>query len=237
MTLPCLVLAGGLGTRMRPATETLPKALIEVRGRPFADLQMEWLAAQGVAEVVYCIGYLGGMLRERLDGGARFGLRIDYVDEGTELRGTAGALRLAAEQGKLPDAFFVLYGDSYLTVDLAAVEAAWRAGDAPALMTVLHNCDRWDTSNAEVRDGRVVVYQKGGKGMDGNRLQWIDYGLSVLTRDVVVGRLAAGEKGDLAVMMRDLAAEGRLAAYEVSDRFYEVGSPQGLRDLEGRLSR
>lgn len=237
MTLPCVVLAGGLGTRMHPMTETVPKALIEVRGRPFADLQMDWLAAQGVDEVVYSIGHLGAMLREHLGDGARFGLHIVYVDEGDDLRGTGGALRLAADRGLLPAEFLLLYGDSYLTVDLDDVERRWRSSGLPALMTVVRNQGRWDASNAILRDGRVAVYDKRAPASHGAELQWIDYGLSVLTREVVSSRLAPGATGDLADLLHDLAAAGRLAGYEVSERFYEIGSPQGLRDLEELLSR
>ncbi len=108
--LPCVVLAGGLGTRMRPMTERIPKSLIPVLGRPFAEIQLEWLAAKGVDHVIYCVGYRGGMVESKLGDGERFGLRIVYVDEGDDLRGTAGALRLALDERVLPEAFFVLNG-------------------------------------------------------------------------------------------------------------------------------
>ncbi len=231
-----MVLAGGLGTRMRPATELIPKALIEVRGRPFAELQMEWLAAQGVRDVVYSVGYRGEQLRQAIGDGERFGVSITYVDEGADLRGTLGALRLALDRGVLPDAFFLLYGDSYLTVDLNDVERRWRAGGLPALMTVLRNRGAWDRSNAIFREGRVTLYDKRNPKRHGSRVQWIDYGLSVLTSEVVAEHLPEDGRGDLADLMHDLAAGSRLAGYEVAVRFYEIGSPAGLRDLEEHLA-
>jgi NDP-sugar pyrophosphorylase family protein len=234
--LPCVVLAGGLGTRMLPLTERIPKALIEVAGRPFAEIQMEWLAGHGVVDVVYSIGHHGSPVRRTLGDGSRFGLRITYVDEGEDLRGTGGALRLALDEGLLPDAFFLLYGDSYLTLDLREVEACWRRSNCPSLMTVLRNDGRWDSSNAIYRDGRVVVYDKRAPHRHGDAVQWIDYGLSILTADSVSTWLPRGGRGDVGDLMHDLAADGKLAGFEATERFYEVGSPAGLRDLEMLLS-
>jgi len=232
--LPCVVLAGGMGTRMRPATESIPKVLIPVAGRPFAELQLEWLAAQGVERVVYSVGYRSAMVRDALGDGRRFGLDLVYVDEADDLRGTGGALRLAADIGVLPEAYFLLYGDSYLSVDLAAVEQAWRASALPALMTVLRNDGRWDRSNASLESGRVL-YDKHNAEMHGARVQWIDYGLSVLTADAVRAWLPPGGRGDVADLFHDLSTARRLAGYEVDERFYEIGSPEGLHDLEAHL--
>jgi NDP-sugar pyrophosphorylase family protein len=220
---------------MLPHTETIPKALLPVVGRPFADWQLELLARQGVERVVYSIGYRGEQLRAQLGDGSRFGLRITYVDEGERLRGTGGALRLALDQGALDESFFLLYGDSYLPVEMTAVEAAWRAAPLPALMTVVRNEGRWDASNAIYADGRVLLYDKSRPAERQAEMHWTDYGLLVLTRDVVA-RLPAGEGVvDLADLLRELSLAGELAGLEVSERFYEAGSAQGLRDLEAFL--
>ena len=220
---------------MRPATDSLPKPLLPVLGRPFAELQLEWLAREGVTGIVYSIGYRGDMLREALGDGSRFGVRIDYVDEGEDLRGSGGALRLALDLGLLPNAFFVLYGDAYLTVDLASVEATWLALGLPALMTVLRNRGRWDASNARFQDGRVV-YDKHRVLSPGQEMEWIDYGLSVLNRGLVAGWLPPGGRGDLADLMHQLSVEGKVGGYEETERFYEIGSPEGLRDFEAYLA-
>ena len=235
--LQCVVLAGGPGIRMRPATEEMPKALLPVLGRPFAEWQLELLAKQGIERVLYSVGYRGEMIRDHVGDGSRWGLEVIYVDEGHQLRGTGGALRLALDLGELEEAFFVLYGDSYLPVDLSAIERAWEQTPLPALMTVFRNDGLWDASNAIYSGGRVVLYDKDRPADRVADMHWIDYGLSVLTRDTVDERVAAGEVTDLAGLMRELSVEGKLAGFEVSERFYEAGSPEGLRDLEQYLSR
>lgn len=232
MTLQCVVLAGGLGTRMRPMTETMPKALIPVLGRPFADWQLELLAERGVDRAVYCIGYRGDMLRAHVGDGSRFGLKVSWVDEGSRLLGTGGALRLALDDRDLDESFFVLNGDSYLPINMAEVEQAWRESAQPALMTVLRNDGQWDRSNAIYSDGRVVLYDKGQSAERPSEMHWIDYGLSVLTRDVIASRVKSGAVADMADIMRNLSRDGLLAGFEVRQRFYEAGSPAGLRDLE-----
>lgn len=231
--MECVILAGGLGTRMRPVTEAIPKALVSVAGRPFVDWQLDWLAASGVTRVVLSIGHRGELLRQHVGGGDRFGLRVDYVDEGSWLRGTGGALRLALDQGELSEAFFVLYGDSYLSVSLPAVWSAFVTGGRPALMTVLRNEARWDASNADFADGRVVLYDKTHAGAD--RFRFIDYGLLALSQNVV-REIPDDRVFDLADLLHRLSVEGRLSGFEVSERFYEVGSPAGLADLEAHLT-
>jgi len=235
--LQCVVLAGGIGTRMRPQTEEAPKALLPVLGRPFADWQLELLAKQGIERVLYSVGYRGEMIRDHVGDGSRWGLEVKYVDEGHKLRGTGGALHLAFHLGELEEAFFVLYGDSYLPVDFGAVERAWEQTPLPALMTVFRNDGQWDASNAIYDDGRVVLYDKDRPADRVEEMHWIDYGLSILTRNVVGERVPPNGVSDLADLMRDLSREGKLAGYEVSERFYEAGSPEGLRDLEQYLSR
>ena len=227
--MQCVILAGGLGTRMRPLTDSCPKTLLPVRGRPFAYHQLHWLAAQGITEVVYSIGHQGHLIRRFWDLEPSPIPWIRYVDEGEKLRGTGGALRLALEQGVLEESFFVTYGDSFLPVVFQPVWNAFHRSGKPALMTVLRNAGRWDSSNAVYRDGRVVLYDKRG----GAAMQYIDYGLSVMRRDLLEGITA--EKFDLADLFHEISVQGRLAGFEVTERFYEIGSPAGLRDLESYL--
>jgi NDP-sugar pyrophosphorylase family protein len=220
---------------MRPATDELPKALLPVAGRAFAEIQLEWLIGEGVDRLIYCIGYRGERIKETLGDGLRFGVDIDYVDEGDELRGTAGALRLALDEDKLPEAFFVLNGDSYLSVNLAGVEREWRDGAEPALMTVFKNDGRWDRSNAAVRDGHVL-YDKRHPMSGDVPMEWIDYGLSILQRSLIADEIPSGRPADLADVMHRLSVRGLVTAYEAQCRFYEVGSPAGLQDLMAHLS-
>ena len=212
----------------------LPKALVPVLGEPFAAHQLRLLASQGVTAVVYVVGHRGAQLREAMGDGSALGLQISYVDEGGELHGTGGALRVALDAGALPPVFGVLYGDSYLPFDLAPVWAAFEATEHPALMTLHRNEDRWDRSNAVLEDGLVVLYDKRPDARD-ERMAWIDYGFSVLRREVVE-EIPAGAVVDLADVYRELSASGDLAGYEVAERFYEAGSPEGLADLERHLA-
>jgi MurNAc alpha-1-phosphate uridylyltransferase len=239
MSLQCVILAGGLATRMRPLTEATPKALVPVLGVPFADWQLQHLARQGVDRVVYSIGYRGEALRNHVGEGSRFGLQVTWVDEGSQLKGTGGALRLALERGALDEAFFVLYGDSYLPTSMSEIERAWRGSGAPALMTVMRNDGRWDASNAVFADGRVILYDKSLPDEERPRkgMRWIDAGLSILTRRLIAERIEPEATADLAAVLHELSLAGQLAGFEAAERFYEAGSPSGLRDLESYLSR
>jgi NDP-sugar pyrophosphorylase family protein len=229
-----LVLAGGLGTRMLPHTAERPKALLPVAGRPFAEHQVELLAANGVQDIVFSIAYKGEMIRHALGDGARWDVRIRYVDEGHDLRGTGGAVRLFADSGLAGEAVAVLYGDSYLPIPYEPVWRAFATCGAPALMTVLENADRWYASNARLEPGGLVRYRKGDHSL--GRMTHIDYGLSVLATPTVVERIPSDTVVDLAEMLTALGDEGLLAGYEVHERFYEIGSPSGIDDLERLLS-
>jgi NDP-sugar pyrophosphorylase family protein len=219
---------------MEAVATGMPKALVPVHGEPFVHHQLRLLGGQGVHEVVYVTGFRGAELRAAVGGGGAFGIEVTHVDEGAPLHGTGGALRFALDAGTLRDPVAVLYGDSYLPIDLDPVWAAFAGSGRPALMTAVRNEDRWDRSNAVVEGGSVVVYDKRAENRD-PRMAWIDYGLSVLRREVVE-EIPSGAVVDLADVFRDLASRGELAAHEVSERFYEVGSPEGLRELEEHLA-
>ena len=225
--LPVAILAGGMGTRLHPITERVPKALIEINGEPFLAHQLRLLRAAGIERVVICIGQHGERIREFAGDGTRFGIAIDYSCDGPVLLGTAGAVRNALPV--LGDAFFVLYGDSYLPCSYREVEQAFLAAGRPGLMTVYHNEGRWDTSNVEFSGGRILAYDKENRT---TRMQHIDYGLGVFSRSAFAGT----QHSDLAEVYRDLLCRGQLAAFEVGERFYEIGSFEGLRELSRYLS-
>ncbi len=233
--MQCLILAGGRGTRMKPMTDRLPKALIPVASQPFVHYQLDWLARQGVRRVVFSLGHLGDLIRYFVGNGGRWGLEITCVDEGDRLRGTAGAIRLAIDKGVMEEGFFVLYGDSYLSIELAPV---WRASDLgrKPLMTVYRNDDRWDESNVMFRDGRVAHYEKECPDATALGMRHIDYGLSVLTQAAVVEHVPAGAAADLGAVFQRLSQDGELLGHEVFERFYEIGSTQGLAALEAYLA-
>ncbi len=235
--LPVAILAGGLATRLGSHTATMPKSLLEVAGRPFAEHQLTLLRARGIERVVFCVGHLGEQIRETIGDGGRFGLDVRYAFDGERLLGTGGALRRARPM--LGEAFFVLYGDSYLDCDYAAVEAAFHAGGRPALMTVFRNEGRWDASNVLFADGRIVRYDKrpavpGMHILATARMQHIDYGLGAIEARVFDPYEPAAPL-DLAKVYADLLARDELAGFEVPTRFYEIGSPSGLAETRQHL--
>jgi NDP-sugar pyrophosphorylase family protein len=220
--LPVAILAGGLATRLRPITETIPKSLVEAAGEPFVAHQLRLLAKEGVKHVVFCVGYLGEMIEEFVGDGARFGLKVEYVFDGEKLLGTGGALKKALP--KLGEAFMILYGDSYLDISYAPVAKAFTASGKQGLMTVFRNQGRFDTSNVVYEDGRVICYSKKKRLPE---MDYIDYGLSVLKAESFAA-WPDDEPFDLALVLERLSEENQLAGFEVSKRFYEIGSPEGL---------
>ena len=225
LPLPTLaLLAGGLATRMRPFTETLPKSLLPVAGEPFIAHQLRRIAAEGVGEIVICAGHLGEQIADFVGDGGRFGCTVRYSWDGPRLLGTGGALRQALPL--LGDRFLVLYGDSLLPVRFAPVWQAFCDSLMPALMTVFRNEGRWDTSNVAFSQGVIRAYDKRARTP---RMRHIDYGLGAIEAAALAQR-PPGQPFDLAEFYRDLARTGRLAGFEVAERFYEIGSPQGLAE-------
>jgi len=228
--LPVAILAGGLATRLRPLTGTIPKALVDVNGEPFIAHQLRLLHRVGIEQVVICAGYLGESIQAQVGDGARFELHIAFVFDGPRLLGTAGALKQALPA--LGPAFFVIYGDSYLPCDYRAVQTAFVQSGKPALMTVFHNQGRWDTSNVEYAGGRIAAYDKQHPT---SSMHHIDYGLGVFRRSAF-DRVPDQQFHDLAVLYDDLLKDGELAAYEVHQRFYEIGSFAGLEEIRRHLA-
>jgi NDP-sugar pyrophosphorylase family protein len=228
--VPAAVLAGGLATRLGPIVSELPKALVDVGGRPFIEHQLELLRRNGVRRVVLCLGHRGRQVEAHLGDGASLGLEIAYSYDGPQLLGTGGALRRAAPL--LGHVSWVLYGDSYMDIDYAAVLEDFLSRPALGVMTVLRNDDRWDRSNAVFRDGRLLRYDKKARTPD---MTHVDYGVSLLRR-VALFRVPEGEPYDLADLYRDLVAEGVMRGHEVTQRFYEIGTPESLEETRRYLA-
>jgi NDP-sugar pyrophosphorylase family protein len=231
MSFPIVILAGGLATRLRPLTEKIPKALVEVAGRPFLEHQIGLLKRNGLTDLILCVGYLGEMIQQQYGDGRSLGVQMRYSFDGPQLLGTGGAIKRASTI--LPDAFFVLYGDSYLPVDYQAVARAFAEAREPALMTVFENSDAWDTSNVWFADEKIRLYSKREKLRE---MRYIDYGLMVCARKIF-DHAPSDAPFDLADTLEKLSREGALAGYEVKQRFYEIGSPAGLAELDRLLKK
>lgn len=228
--LPVAILAGGLATRLGALTKTLPKALIEIHGEPFLAHQLRLLSRSGIRKIVLCVGYRCDQIRDFAGDGRRFNLDVDYSFDGAELLGTAGAIRKALH--RLGPAFFVLYGDSYLPCDYAAVERQFSLSGSLGLMTVFHNAGEGDASNVEFSEGSILAYDKVHPTP---RMRHIDYGLGVF-HDGVFRELNGPGPLDLAEVYQDLLHRGQLASYEAEQRFYEIGSHGGIAELSKFLA-
>jgi len=226
--LPVAILAGGLATRLAPLTETVPKSLVPIDGEPFLAHQLRLLQRSGIQHVILCVGHLGEMIEHAIGDGSAFGVTVEYSFDGPALQGTAGAIRTALP--KLGESFFVMYGDSYLACDYAAIERAFLKSGKLGLMTVFRNDGQWDTSNVEFDHGRILAYSKKDRTF---RMNYIDYGLGAFHPEAFVRTRAA----DLADIYVNLLHAGELAAMEVHERFYEIGSPAGLQETTKFLSR
>jgi NDP-sugar pyrophosphorylase family protein len=227
--MPVAILAGGLATRLRPITGKIPKSLISVAGKPFLAHQLELLRSRGLRRVVLCVGYLGEMIQRDFGDGSRFGVRLEYSFDGPKLLGTGGAIKHALPL--LGGEFFVLYGDSYLPIEYRPVAEFFHRSDKLGCMTVYRNEGRHDTSNVVFHNGQIAVYDKKNRTPE---MQHIDYGLS-LFKSAAFKAFSADKPFDLAEVMGKLVREGQLAGYEVHERFYEIGSPAGLAELETLL--
>jgi N-acetyl-alpha-D-muramate 1-phosphate uridylyltransferase len=229
MKLPVAILAGGLATRLKPLTDTVPKSLLEIGGKPFAIYQLELLASKGVRRIVFCVGHLGPQFAACLGDGHRWNVSIDYVFDGAAQLGTGGALKNAVPY--LGDAFLVLYGDAYLDCDYEQVEQAFFNSGQLGLMTVFRNADRWGRSNVVYSGGRIHRYDKVRQNA---RMHHIDYGLGAL-RSAALESYPPNQCLDLAVVYQNLIAVNQMAGLEVSTRFYEIGSPEGLQETRDYL--
>jgi NDP-sugar pyrophosphorylase family protein len=226
--LPVAILAGGLATRLGPMTATTPKSLISIDGEPFVVHQLRLLKNSGIQHVILCIGHLGEMIEKAIGDGSAYGMTVQYSYDGATLLGTAGAIRGALS--KLGKSFFVMYGDSYLPCDYAAIEREFLRCGKLGLMTVFRNNGQWDASNVEFADGRILAYSKKNKTP---RMRYIDYGLGLFRAEAFIRTSAP----DLADVYAGLLQSDELAAMEVHERFYEIGSPAGLQEMSLLLSR
>ena len=223
MTLPVVILAGGLGTRLGEKTLNKAKVLIDVAGKPFISRQLNYLSDQGIKDIVICVGHLGNQIKNYIGNGSKYNLNVSYSDDSDRLLGTGGSIKKACQI--LGEHFFILYGDSFLPVNFSLVEKAYFQEKKPALMTVLKNKGRWDKSNAYFKD-KCVKYnkKKPQKNMD-----YIDYGLTIV-RNSIFSDFPSNEVFDLADVFENLSNKSLLAGFEIYDRFYEIGSINGLND-------
>lgn len=230
MMPPVVILAGGLATRLYPVTIKVPKSLIKVAGKPFIFHQLTLLKGQDICNVILCVGKFGEMIQEYVGNGHAWGLEVQYSYDGEVLMGTGGAIKKAIP--RLPDVFFVLYGDSYLDVDLKPILQQFESEGKTALMTVYRNQNKWDKSNILFKNGRIVKYDKKNPIPE---MEHLDYGINIL-RKTVFDDWPEGIFFDLSEVFTKLIENGEVSSFEVFKRFYEIGSNQGIKETEKYLN-
>jgi MurNAc alpha-1-phosphate uridylyltransferase len=220
------ILAGGLSTRLSPLTITVPKSMINIMGKPFLEYQIDLLKKNGIRNIVLCVGHLHEQIKNYFGSGSKFHVNIIYSYDGKRLLGTGGALKNAEEY--LESEFFVMYGDSYLPIAFKKVYLHFIKNNAIACMVVYKNESRYDKSNVLFKNKNVKVYDKSKPSLE---MQYIDYGLTLLSKEILK-KIPRGKPYDLADVLGNLAQANRLLGYEVYNRFYEIGSLEGLKDFE-----
>lgn len=226
-----VILAGGMGTRIQSVAGNLPKALVPVANKPFVFHQLDLLREHGLKKILILAGYRSDMIKQALGDGSSTGFHIQIISENPDrLLGTGGALVNAIDH--LDEAFMVMYGDSYLPVDYRQIIQWFQNQSRPAMMSVFHNAGQWDQSNVRVDGDRVAYYRKNAPA---GSVDYIDYGLSIFRKDIIRRYQHAAMPLDMASIMYDLVDSRELAAYEVSQRFYEIGKPEGWAELDSLL--
>jgi NDP-sugar pyrophosphorylase family protein len=223
------ILAGGLAVRLGDLARNRPKSLIEVAGKPFLEHQLEFLRKAGLTEAVLCIGHLGEQIRRRFGDGAEFGVNITYSVE-KEMLGSAGALKNA--EALLEDVFYTMYGDSYLFLDFASTMSYFLSQNKLALMTVYRNQNRYDRSNTAIAGNLVTKYAKQDRTPD---MVYIDYGANIFRKEALK-MIPEDQFYPLEEFFPRLIVKEELLAFEVKERFYEIGSPQGIKDFAEYIS-
>jgi NDP-sugar pyrophosphorylase family protein len=223
------ILAGGLGKRLGSLTLDTPKSMIKINNKPFIEWQLNLLSKKGVREVVFCTSHYSQIIKDYVEDGKRFNIEVKYSDDGPDQLGTGGAIKNAIDI--LGDSFMVMYGDSYLDIDYSEVEKVFGEINFPAMMTIYKNKGKYDLSNVLFENSIIKKYSK--KNVNSN-LQYIDFGLS-LFKSEVFKEIKKGTYLDLADLCEELAENGKLAGFEVKNRFYEVGSKEGIEDFSRYL--
>jgi NDP-sugar pyrophosphorylase family protein len=226
-----VILAGGMGSRIEHIAPGTPKILLNVAGRPFVEHQFDLLRRAGLRHVLLCTGRGSGLIESHVSDGARFGMNVAYSRENpVQLLGTGGALVNALPL--LHDRFLVMYGDAYLRIDYRKVAEHFERCGCDGLMCVFRNEGRWDNSNVRVHRDRVTFYSKSAPPGEADH---IDYGLSAFHRHVMDRYTSSSLPFDLSRIHGDLIASGGLAAFTADARFYEIGRPEGLTELDSYL--
>lgn len=221
-----VILAGGLGTRLYPKTKTVPKSLLSINHKPFLSYQIDLLKKNNIFDIVLCLGKFSDQIINYYGNGKDFGVSIKYsIEDSDNLLGTAGALKKAGEY--LDESFFVMYGDSYLPINFCQIWDKFQKINSLGMMTVYYNNNEFDKSNVSVENNFITVYDKSKKN---NCFSFIDYGLLIFRKNILE-IIPDNTFLNLDYVLQYLISKKQLYSYQVFQRFYEIGSFQGLKDF------
>lgn len=226
-----VILAGGLGTRMRPLTDTAPKPMIPFHGRPFLEYLVEQLRGQGITRIVMLLGYLPDTITSYFGDGSRWGVSITYSVTPPEVQ-TGTRIRAAFDM--LDPIFLLLYCDNYWPMLL---DRSWRRfveTDAMALATIYRNTDGYSRDNVRLEGNRIVTYDRSRTSPG---LRGVEIGYAILKREAVRELLSDADIPIEEAIYPTLAARGQLAAFATDHRYYSVGSLERLPATTAFLAR
>ncbi len=229
--MQAIILAGGLGTRLKPITEKIPKCMAPILGKPFLFYLLNLLRDRGVEEVVLCVGYLGEQVRSYFQDGSRLGLKIRYSQEMEKLLGTGGALKLA--ESLLQEKFLVINGDTYLNIDYNQTFNRFDASGKKALI-VANRSINGERGDLEIDKSAIVL--RYDKEISKN-LGFVNAGTLVLRRDIVktieAGIPVSLEKEVLPLLI----GQSEVIAWVTQEKFYDIGTFTNLRLFETHIQR
>jgi len=228
--MQAVILAGGLGMRLRPITETVPKPMVEVAGVPYLEHQIRMLARQEIRDIVMLTGYLGEQIETYFGSGSRLDVSMRYSKEPEPL-GTAGALRLA--EPLLREEFLVIYGDSYLPIDYRPILHLLNISGVTGVVTVYDNRlgDTSVKSNIALDSHQsITAYAKDSAAS--LPLEYVDAGVLAFRREIVnlipPQQNVALEQEILPLLISRKALRG----YITAQRFYDIGTLERIQSIE-----
>jgi NDP-sugar pyrophosphorylase family protein len=203
--------------------------MIQINGKPFLEYQIENLKKNEISDIVLCVGHLSEKIESYFGKGERFGVNIKYSHDGEKLLGPMGAVKNA--ESLLENNFFIMYGDSYLTLDFKKVHSFFIKENKLGLMVVYKNFNKFDKSNLIVENNLVTAY---GENNRTKEMIYIDYGTSVI-RKKSLDLIPIDEYFTTGQFFVKLIENKELLAFEADNRFYHIGNPESLEELRNYI--
>ena len=231
MSPQVVILAGGLARRLGSLTKEKPKSLILINNIPFIIHQLDYLKKQGIQKIHLCLGHFSDQILELLSKYSNLDLEISYSIDGDKQLGTGGAIKKALSFCE--DNFFIQYGDTFLPINYIKVYEYFKAlPNRQSIMCIYKNNNLYDNSNIIYQKNKIFKYDKNNFN---EQMNYIDYGLSFIVKKDLLKYLNK-DIIDLSEIYIKLIKEKMMMPYEVTQRFYEIGKIEGIKDTEYYLN-